>query len=208
MKQILAVLSLVAITGQSAAQPDTRVVKPEIRVGDSWTYRGTNILGPGTQVHESRVSFVDDKLILVVSTRKSDGKEFDSSWTSEWNAVTAHSGNMYRPHTGFFRFPLHVGDKYQLKYEQFRPRETDRINQSAGSAVVVGWETIEVPAGKFRAMRIEADMVTVPSGGGKAAQLKGVIWYSPEVRRWVKFQFVGGNAMLAEELLEYKLDEN
>ena len=208
MKRPLLAFLLAAAPVLSTGQIDERVVKPEIRVGDSWTYRGTNILGPGTQVHESRVSFVDEKVILVVSTRKSDGKEFDSSWTSEWNAVTAHSGNMYRPHTGFFKFPLHVGERYELNFEQFRPRANTRINRSAGSAVAVGWETVDVPAGKFRAMRMEAEYVTTPSDGGNPFPQKGVYWYSPEVRRWVKFQFVGPNSLLAEELLEYKLNEN
>ena len=69
MKRIFVALLLAAAAGQGAAQSDARVVKPEIRKGDSWTYRGTNLLGPDTQEHVSRVSFVDDKVILLVSIR-------------------------------------------------------------------------------------------------------------------------------------------
>ena len=76
-------LLLVAVPVLGVAQSDAPVRRPEIRVGDSWTYRGTNILETGTHEYEVRVSFVDDKVILVVATRKSDGKEFDASYTLE-----------------------------------------------------------------------------------------------------------------------------
>ena len=109
MTRTLLALLLAAIPILSAGQSDARIVKPEIRVGDSWTYRGTNLLGPGTHEHESRVSYVDDKVILLVSVRKSDGKEFDSSWTPEWNAVTSYSGLMYRPNPSFSTGHRHCG---------------------------------------------------------------------------------------------------
>ena len=127
MIHIVLALFLLAIPALAAAQSEERIVKPEIRVGDSWTYRGTNILGPGSHQHETRVSFVDDKVILAVSTRKSDGKEFDSAWTSEWNAVTSYTGFGYRPNSGFFRFPIRIGDKHEQKYEILAPRTSSLL---------------------------------------------------------------------------------
>ena len=208
MNRTLLALLLVAVAIPSAGQSDARVVKPEIRVGDSWTYRGTNVLGPGTQEHEARVSFADDKVILVVSTRKSDGKEFDSSWTPEWNAVTSYTGLMYRPPTGVLRFPLRVGDKYSIKFEVLRPQVSTVMSLATGTATVVGWETVEVPAGKFRAMKVEAEWTNQPFDGSRAFQQQATFWYVPEVRRWVKLQAVNPNRRLSEELLEYKLNED
>ena len=138
MKRALLALLLIAVPILSAGQSDARVVKPEIRVGDRWTYRSTNLLAQGTHEHETRVSFADDKVILVVSTRKSDGKEFDSSWALEWNAVTSYSGFMYRPHSGILQFPLRVGDKYEVKFEVMRPRANTVENFFTGAAKVVG----------------------------------------------------------------------
>jgi hypothetical protein len=207
-RAILTILLFVAPT-LSTGQSDARVVKPEIRVGDSWTYRGVNLLGPGTQDHVSRVSYVDDKVILLVSTRRSDGKEFDSSWTSEWNAVTSYSGRMFRPHTGLFRFPLLIGDRYETKGEWLEPRKKKGIDGAVtGSVKVVGWEAVEVPAGKFRAVRLETEFV-IHALDGRAPQFKGSYWYVPEVRRWVRMQVIGpGGAPASEELLEYKLNED
>lgn len=209
MTRTLLALLLVALPVLSAGQSDTRIRKPEIRIGDSWTYRGTNILGPGIFEHESRVSFVDDdKVILLVSTRKGDGKEFDSSWTSEWNAVTSYTGSYFRPHTGFLRFPLRIGDTHELKYEFLRPRVNTILASATGTSKVVGWDMVEVPAGTFRAIKVEFEVEVKATDGSWAYKALGTIWYEPEVRRWVKFQTVSPNVKSSEELLAYKLNEN
>ena len=208
MTRTLLALLLVAVPTLSAGQSDAPIRRPEIRVGDSWTYRSTNVIAPGTHEHETRVSFVDDKVILAVSTRKSDGKEFDSSWTSEWNAVTSYTGRMFRPHTGTLRFPLRIADKHEVKYELLRPRVNTIESSTTGAATVVGWETVEVPAGKFRAIRVELDTMIQPLDGSRAYPRQGTFWYVPDVRRWVKFQIVTPRARTSEELLEYKLNEN
>lgn len=208
MNRTLLALLLVAVPILSAGQSDAPVRRPEIRVGDSWTYRSTNVLAPGTHEHETRVSFADDKVILAVSTRKSDGKEFDSSWTAAWNALTSHSGLMFRPHTGTFRFPLRIGEKHEVKYELLRPRVNTVVSLSTGTAKVVGWDTVDVPAGKFRAIKVELDTVIQPSDGSRAYQRQTTVWYVPNVRRWVKFQGVTPKVTFSEELLEYKLNED
>lgn len=200
---LLAVLPIVS-TGQSG----DRVVRPEIRIGDSWTYRSTNAPAPGAHEYENRVSFVDDKLILIVATRKGDGKEFDSSYTLEWNAVTVFTGRMYRPNNGIFRFPLRVGDEYDYRFDLVQPRSTTVVNLTAGKAKVTGWEEIEVPAGKFRALKLEMQSETKSPDGSNFYRQNGVFWYVPEVRRWVKYQFVFPNITVGEELLRFKLNED
>ncbi len=162
----------------------------------------------GAHEHEDRVSFTDDKVILLVSTSKSDGKEVDSSWTTEWNAVTSIGGLMYRPNAGIFRFPLRIGGKHDVGYEQLRPRVTAAENSTTGSVKVIGWETVEVPAGKFRAIRIEVESTARPSDGSRAYPRDLAYWYVPEVRRWVKYQGTTPRNKFGSELLEYKLNEN
>jgi len=208
MKRAVLALLLLALPILSAGQSDAPVRRPEIRVGDSWTYRSTNYFAPGTHEHETRVSFADDRAILVVSTSKSDGKEVDSSWTREWNAVTSPSRFVFRPDSGLFRFPLRVGNQHEVKYELLRPRMSTAESSTTGSAKVVGWETVDVPAGKFRAIKVELDSTVQPVDGSRAFSRQGTFWYVPEVRRWVKFQIVTPRASISEELLEYKLNEN
>lgn len=208
MKRAALLTLLLAFPALSAAQSDERIVKPEIRVGDSWTYRGTNMIAPGTHEYESRVSFANDKAILMVSANKSDGKEADSSQTPELNFLAAHSGIMFRPHSGLFRFPLRVGDKYEVKYEQLRPRVNTVESATTGSVAIVGWETVEVPAGKFRAVKLELDSMVKPLDGSRAFPRQLSVWYAPEVRRWVKLQGETPRNKFSEELLDYKLNED
>ncbi len=208
MKRALLALLLSAVPSLSAGQSDAPVRKPEIRVGDSWTYRSTNMIAPGTQENETRVSFANDKVILMVSTNRSDGKEMDSSSTPEWNYLTAQSGLMFRPHSGLFRFPLHVGDKHEVKYELLRPRVNTVESSTTGSVSVVGWETVEVPAGKFRAIKVELDTMVRPLDGSRPFPRQVTFWYVPEVRRWVKLQGTTPRNRFSEELLSYKLNED
>ena len=208
MTRALLALLLVAIPILSAGQSDARIVKPEIRVGDSWTYRSTNVLEPGTYEQETRVSFINDKVILLVSTRKSDGKEFDSSWTTDWNPVSSYTGFTYRPHGLVFRFPMHVGDAYGWKYEILRPRANTVVNVTTGKAKVVGWDTVEVPAGKFRAIKVELENIVQPSDGSRLFEWQATFWYVPDVRRWVKFVSTPPGRTISEELLSYRLNED
>ncbi len=207
MNRIALILLLLTFSSLSAGQSDERALKPEVRVGDSWTYRSTNVLGPGIHDHEIRVSFSGDKVILSVSTRKSDGKEFDSAYTSEWNAVTSYNGNMFRPHTGVFQFPLRIGDRHSINFDTLRPRETAVETRGTGTVAVVNWENVEVPAGKFRAIKVVADTLWQPTNGSPAFLRKSTYWYSPEVRRWVKVQITWPGGSGGEELLSYKLNE-
>jgi hypothetical protein len=208
MNRVLLACALVAVSILSTAQPEAPIRRPEVRVGDSWTYRSTNLLAQGTHAQETRVTFSNDQVIFVVSTLKSDGREFDSSYTSEWNTVTYVSRNLYRPHSGLFRFPLRIGEKREVKYELLLPQTTAIESTSTGTITVVGWETVDVPAGKFRAIRIEMDSIVQPANNSRAFSRQLTTWYVPDVRRWVKLQGVTPRASFSEELLEYKLNED
>jgi hypothetical protein len=201
-------LLLIAIPIVSAGQAERRVLKPEIRTGDSWTYRSTNVITPGANDYEHRVSFTDGKVILLVTTRKSDGKEYDSSWTSDWNAVTSYSGRMFRPHTGFLRFPLRVGDTYQYSFDSMAPRSSTVLSVTKGSAKVAGWDVVDVPAGKFDAIKVEYESTTPLSDGSGTFWVRGTAWYAPDVRRWIKTRTENPKSVSTEELLAFKLNED
>jgi hypothetical protein len=207
MMRSLALLLAIAVLPVFAQDP-ARVVKPEIRVGDSWTYRNTNLFAQGTHTIESRVSFSDGKTILLVSTGKSDDKEVDSSWTAEWNAVRPVGDIVFRPDSGMFRFPLRVGDKYDVKYDILRPKLNRLENRTTGTVTVAGWENVEVPAGKFRALRLELDSTVETVDGTRNFRRQSTFWYVPEVRRWVKLSVTAPRLSAGEELLSYKLNED
>jgi len=208
MKRAILGLLLAAVPVLGAGQSDARIVKPEIRVGDRWTYRSTNLFAPGTHDVDNRVSFASDKVILVITTSKGGDKEVDTSWTPEWNAVKPLGEIMFRPDSGVFRFPMRAGDKYAVNYELLRPRLNTVLSKTTGAVTVMDWETVEVPAGKFRAMRLELDSMVQPTDGSRGFRRQSTVWYVPDVRRWVKVLISTPKLNASEELLEYKLNED
>jgi uncharacterized lipoprotein YddW (UPF0748 family) len=68
------------------------------------------------------------------------------------------------------------------------------------TVVVVGWETVEVPAGKFRALRVEA------THDGRRNGPQVTAWYAPEVKRYVRLIAQAVRSSREEVLLGYKLN--
>ena len=54
------------------------------------------------------------------------------------------------------------------------------------------WEEVTVPAGSYRALRLEVDgrregMTQIP-GRSTSTRYKMVVWYAPDIQRFVKLQ--------------------
>ena len=116
---------------------------------------------------------------------------------------------VFDPHTGWFRFPLAPGAAYEAQFEARMPKKGDVHTRQRRGVSVKGWEEVVVPAGRFRALRIESEGAFQridKSGGGRA---RNVIWYAPDVRRWVKLTLEvrtrGGIERSGEELVAFEL---
>src|SRR5439155_13847392 len=55
---------------------------------------------------------------------------------------------------------------------------------------VIGWESVSVPAGSFKALRVEVDSTRNATANSAAqaapAHIRYVIWYSPDAKRTIK----------------------
>ena len=63
----------------------------------------------------------------------------------------------------------------------------------------VGWEELRVPAGKFRAVKIETQGTWQRLDLNLEGTARFVIWYVPELRRWAKFMYED-SARIASQL--------
>ena len=208
MTRFVLLLALLAFSAQSAGQTDSRVHKPEVRKGDSWTYRAKNVLDNGTDTYELKVENAVGNTILAVATRTGDEKEFDATYTAEWNTVVGVSGLIYNPPPQILAFPMQVGDTRTFKYTSSRPRTNVPPTQYESNVQVVAWEEVAVPAGKFRALKIVAEGTFFPPFSRGPAMTRTIFWYVPQVRRWVKLIFETPTIVAEEELLAYKPSEN
>ncbi|MSQ52361.1 MAG: hypothetical protein EXR28_10760 [Betaproteobacteria bacterium] len=56
----------------------------------------------------------------------------------------------------------------------------------ATTTKVLDWEEVTVPAGKFRALKIEANSRSNGAGGRINGARKVILWYAPEVGSYVR----------------------
>ena len=186
----------------SAAQSEETVPRPDVRVGDRWTYRATGFQIQGFERFEVAVTFVDQTTIHTVYTGKGD-KEADTTWTREWNLVADPDGIVFRPSSLTFRFPMKVGDRREYEFETLVSRGAARRAVNWRSNRIVGWEDVEVPAGKFRALKIEIEGYTQRMDVvGVRATSGAEFWYVPRVERWVKAIYKFPAYTRIEELVE------
>jgi hypothetical protein len=201
--------ALLAVPLVCAAQA---VPRPDVKVGDSWTYRRMNYDAnrPG-DIFTMSVVFAERGVIQAVSLYGKKKGEVDTTYTADWNPVSSAS-RVFNPHTGWFRFPLRVGDTYKASYEAIEPR-TKGSWRAEREVKVVGWEEVVVPAGKFRALKIVSEgqyRRTDVFGSGTS---RIVIWYVPEIKRWAKRTLEsrptsagrGNGEYSGEELVDYRL---
>ena len=100
-------------------------------------------------------------------------------------------------------FPLEIGksweDKFTVKPAALGAQEITYLE----TFTVLGWEEIEVGAGKFRTLKLEYKQETLGQPGGRPKQGKAWYWYSPDVKYMVKCQYEKGDYW--DEIYDWEL---
>jgi hypothetical protein len=196
--------------GLAAAHAQDAVPRPQVKPGDSWTYRRTDHLEKREAILKVEVTFANDKAIHVVQTDAAGDKETDATATSEWNMVASPRDGFFTPHTGLFRFPLRPGASWKSSYTVRFPRQ-DLEARHERTVTVAGWEDVRVPAGRFHALKVVSAGTVQRSDRPRPGTVTETVWYVPEVRRFVKWTFESGNARVGVvqswefELMGYRL---
>jgi hypothetical protein len=145
--------------------------------------------GNETNIMEARVTFASERVIQLVQTTARGDVEKDVTMTGEWNQVSSANGGVFVPHNGLMRFPMRPGDAWESSYTVKFPRRGAFEVQHERKVRVLGWEDVEVPAGKFRALKVESEGSFQRLDKSIAGTAKEVVWYVPEVKRFVKWTF-------------------
>ena len=204
MKVLFALLLLV-IPGTGVAQPET-VALPEVKVDDRWVYRRTDRrLKPPTQIYEIRVTFVDARAIVAVVEGQGGKGQSDATWMRDWQSAVSPDGGVVETQRSLLQFPLVPGRQYQAAWDIRRPGFGEFHVRHERRVTVVGWEDIEVPAGKFRALKIQADGYFKRLDRQVQDEARNTIWYVPQVKRWVKSVYQDVQLEVVEELYFYRV---
>lgn len=208
--------ALFALTLSAAARAET-VELPALKSGDRWTYQHTVEKGPTgwTQTHEELVvtRATPSAIYYTARTRGSTQAARDLLSGRDWSRMRDINGKetvINRP----FLFPLETGKSWDITYEEQKPNAIHDSERFETHYVVVGYETVTVPAGTFKALKVEADghwhavltasqklvqgVQATADASTLTTQTQRVVprdvegriykafWYSPEAKRWVK----------------------
>jgi hypothetical protein len=199
---LFAFLAAFAGIGQPQAQP--AVARPEVKVGDRWVYQRTDHRAkPPVYRYELQVSFVDARAIHTVLVRQGKRRESDATWTPEWNGVVAVDEGVVELERGLLGFPLAVGAQYRAAWQMRRARAGAFLARHERQVRVAGWEDVEVPAGRFRALRIEANGTWQRLDRKTSDWARNTVWYAPQAKRWVKTLYEDAHGKIGEELVFY-----
>jgi hypothetical protein len=151
-------------------------------VGDSWTYVAT-ISDGRSGASKTEVNRVSPGEIVV--TRGN----VEVTYSEPWTMVRSKSGNRALsiiPGLATTPFPLAVGDtRRQTVVTIDEPAGSKRTHEAV--TMVKGWEDVVVPAGKFRAIRIDREE-TNGTDTPQPRKTRTSYWYVPGVRWHVQVE--------------------
>lgn len=200
-----AIVAVMACAMQVHAQV---VQRPTYKEGDTWTYRhltGPTTWNPGT-FHATETRTVTkvsaDEFELSTLSTSERGEQTTGRQVSslDFNDFAKPSPDVPRQEIRTWIWPTEVGRTW--KYEVPTSSSTQ-----IWEARVVGWEEVEVPAGRFKALKVEREMTSGMSGG---TGRRTTVWFSPEAKANVKVQtYVTSRSSTVtnytRELISYKV---
>ena len=195
---VLAMAPVVAL-----AQP---VARPDWKVGDTWTVAITANSGIGGANRREEVRVVKEAVetgYQVESTQKGGASPAPAAemlnLSRDHNFIGSPGGGGAPQEFKWLQWPLEPGRSYQ-----FEINVQNQVTTWKGK--VTGWEDIEVPAGKFKALHVEFDR----SGPFRGSASES-IWYSPDAKLVVKRVQMrpglqGARDITTTELVAYKFN--
>jgi hypothetical protein len=194
-------LALACALAQGQVSDPAEVGPPNPRLGDRWNYVITAADGASTKM-QAEVTSVSPEGVTI--RRGSNNVLYSRPWVMT-GVVTAGGSISYEPGVDTIPFPLRVGRVLNQNVTlTFQPAGNTRVDETV--TTVVGWEDVIVPAGIFRAIRVQRTDV-MGAGTPEAREFGNTYWYSPELRNHVQVENVPapGRRILIQ-LESYKVD--
>jgi len=175
------------------------VEAPTWRPGYEWEYRWESSQGKGTFVWSvNRVDAIEGSEYYVVSApegREIYWRKHDRAYYMDRIAAGVETRNV--PPSPI-PWPLAVGKSWEWHYTRERPLERT-TSEELRSCIVERQEQVTVPAGTFSTLKV---VCTDP----RRQQVVLEVWYSPDVKQWVKERGHFGYGVRSRELLRYQVE--
>lgn len=227
-KTLLLMLAVAPLFANAESVP-----APAIEQGDSWTYVETLETAPNgwRQTHDEIDVLRTTPEHIYITSRQAGSTQAASELVTgaDWSRSRNVNGietTVNRP----LSFPLSTGKSWEVKYTEAHPNPKHDSETFDSRYKVVGPETVDVPAGKFNAIKIEAEGewtakmapmhtasgATISNGSGATivmntrnvapvpatGRLYKAFWYVPEIGRWVKSveEYYNGNGVRTQRM--------
>ena len=192
---------------------------PKLNEGDKWIYNVKVEQPPGgSTTRKWEASIVRAGSTSVVMARKPSDSNLppqEISFAPDWSRSTSVNGKLTTTVKNF-DFPMKPGKTWDISFTENQPNEKLKLVKRSFQYKVIGWEDVKVPAGTFKAIKIETDgdwyheflpsnavigsrVESGASGNSVAVQSRNAVtpgpmtgkyykafWYAPEVKREVK----------------------
>jgi hypothetical protein len=193
-KFLLACAALLAVgcaTQPAVQAPMESVPAPTLKSGESWVYAETN---PYNRIRLRTVRFTLESrpqgLELVGRSDRPADPVMTETIARPWEIAADSEGATRRtfdPPLATLRFPLAPGTSWKQAVRV--TDERGRVLRWVALTRAIRWERVAVPAGEFVALRVEREINTGDlEAGWNSTQLSDVVWYVPEVQRWVRWE--------------------
>ncbi|MES2070171.1 MAG: hypothetical protein V4488_07480 [Pseudomonadota bacterium] len=197
MRLISTMLMSVSLVALNSAYAQS-VQAPVPAAGNSWSYK-TSDMWSAKLISESTLKTVgvSGEYVRIFYETKSASKngEFVMPQTSEsttradLNSVIMYKGE--RQENPWYKWPLEAGKKWSFQIKQELPptgsATIPQVMTQNIDAEVKGWETLELPAGKLKAIKIVYKSTWTAVNPASNGTSVSTTWYSPDVKRFVQY---------------------
>ncbi len=157
-KALVVLLLVVFPLSISAAE---NLDRPNVKPGDKWNIQTTVEVPQKNDWRQSRYEMTvvragSSGILVSMQERNSKRPAFEVMFGADWSRFRSINGEetvVEKP----FNFPLAQGKTWEVQYAEDHPNKDYKNSSHALKYTVIGWEDVEVPAGKFKALKIEAD---------------------------------------------------
>lgn len=172
MKKMI-LLSLLVLFIPAIVYGQDKVEAPIWNIGDKWTLGGSvtlMVVNADESSYAVKYSTPGGESILVY-----EKSSLNRLYSMEKDRRIPYEGRNRR----LLNFPLEIGKSWKDKYDTYFETFT-----------ALGWEEIEVPAGKYKALKLEYKQGKGEERAGQTSKEgKAWYWYSPDVKYMVKCQY-------------------
>ncbi len=194
MKKML-FLGLLIVFLPAMAFGQEKIEAPVWNVGDKWAFSGDGSIEVIKTDQSGYILKLSDRNCMV-ETQGCNTILFDKSTRNRINILEGDKRKKYvMGLSKVLDFPLSTGKQWKSAYsskEFSRQSGHSYYHDYSEIFKVLGWEDIEVRAGKFKALRLEYKRVLSSSSNPYdpiGLEIKHQYWYSPDVKYFLKCQY-------------------